>query len=177
MTRAVDEWIGKTPDTPAPPRVRLRRLHDLQQVIIQASIPEPMSGCWLWERACQSRGYGQITLNGKGVLAHRASFEAFYDVDLDREMVVCHRCDNPICVNPDHLFVGTQSDNMKDCAKKGRIKMPSQKGAAHSQAQISEEQALAIRADTRNYRIIAASFGISKTTVHEIKTRKTWGHL
>jgi hypothetical protein len=118
MTRTVEEWIGKTPDTPAPPRVRLRA------TIMAWSIPEPNSGCWLWERACQSRGYGQVTVDGKVVLAHRASFEAFNDVSLDRHQKVCHGCDNPICVNPEHLFVGTQSDNMQDCVKKGRIKTP-----------------------------------------------------
>lgn len=176
MTREVPEWIGRTPDTPAPPRV-LWGLHDLQETIMQASIPEPMSGCWLWERACQSRGYGQITVNGKVMLAHRASFEAFYDVDLDRGLKVCHRCDNPICVNPEHLFVGTQSDNMKDCANKGRIRTPHRAGAAHPMARISEEAVASIRNDPRSYRVIAAAFGVSKSTVHQIKTGKSWGHL
>lgn len=176
MSREVPEWIGKTPDTPAPPRV-LWGLHDLQEVIMQASIPEPMSGCWLWERACQSRGYGQITLNGKVVLAHRASFEAFYDIDLDRGLKVCHRCDNPICVNPEHLFVGTQTDNMRDCANKGRIKTPKRFGASHPAARLTEKQAKAIKSDRRSCRAVAAAYGVSRTAVSQIRTGKTWGHL
>ena len=83
-------------------------------------IPEPMSGCWLWIGANSGKGgYGQISINGRIKRAHRVSWELHRGF-IPEGMLVCHHCDTPPCVNPDHLFVGTYSDNTIDSVKKGR---------------------------------------------------------
>lgn len=81
-------------------------------------------GCWLWTGTKQKMGYGIIMSGGKGggkrLTVTRIVYEMFYG-DFDQALYVCHHCDNPACVRPDHLFIGTQTDNMRDCSKKGRI--------------------------------------------------------
>jgi hypothetical protein len=83
-------------------------------------IPVTESGCWIWLGGLQGKGYGQFTLKNKRVKAHRFSFEQFVG-EIPDGMLVCHHCDVMCCVNPAHLFVGTNSDNMSDCANKGRL--------------------------------------------------------
>lgn len=84
-------------------------------------MPEPNTGCILWTGHLCARGYGRIGYASKGsaVLVHRIAYECA-NGPIPRGMVVCHTCDTPMCVNPDHLFVGTQKDNMRDMFKKGR---------------------------------------------------------
>jgi hypothetical protein len=90
----------------------------LQSVIEANSIPEPNSGCWLWLRKAPG-GYGYCKINGKAVPATHVALMCT-GIEVKAGMVACHTCDNTYCVNPDHLFVGTQSDNVLDAVKKGR---------------------------------------------------------
>jgi hypothetical protein len=82
------------------------------------------SGCWLWTAGKRGGGYGGFNVGPKSIqrnmAAHRVSW-LIHKGELPPGLQVCHRCDNPLCVNPDHLFLGTGFDNMKDCAAKGRI--------------------------------------------------------
>ena len=75
--------------------------------------------CWEWKGYLNAQGYGHIKAGGVRYFAHRFSYRLAYG-DFDQSLFVCHHCDNPKCVRPDHLFVGTRSDNMKDCTEKRR---------------------------------------------------------
>lgn len=84
------------------------------------SIPVPESGCWIWLGAEKGNGYGNVRQGRGNIPAHRRSFiESFGPVPTGVD--VCHRCDTRCCINPDHLFLGTRLDNMRDCAAKGRL--------------------------------------------------------
>lgn len=100
------------------------------QRLLEKSIPEPNSGCWLWLGGMESRGdYGTFTMRALGYIgkkAHRVSYEMFVE-DIPEGMVVMHTCDIPSCINPDHLRLGTQAENMRDMALKGR----QAKGSSH----------------------------------------------
>lgn len=82
--------------------------------------PEPNTGCWLWLGGYGHNGYGRFKLNGVDTSANRASL-VLHGVSVLPEQMACHRCDNPPCVNPDHLFAASQSENMMDARRKGRI--------------------------------------------------------
>ena len=83
-------------------------------------LPEPNSGCWLWFGSVGSHGYGQLSIPGKALeTAHRVSYR-LHKGEIPAGILVCHKCDNPVCVNPDHLFLGAPSVNALDCKQKGR---------------------------------------------------------
>lgn len=131
-------------------------------------IPEPNSGCWLWE-GYYSAGYGQIAINKKYEGAHRVSY-LIHKGDIPTGEFVCHNCDNPACVNPEHLFLGTHRDNMRDRARKGRSNMP--KGVAHWNAKLSEAAVVDIRTKRLSPAGFAALYGISPKTVSDIVLKK-----
>ena len=136
--------------------------------------------CWTWTAGTFTNGYGQfgICRNSKvtNLRAHRVSAHIagmfIGGMRFDKRLV-CHTCDNRKCVNPDHLFLGTNADNAADRDAKGR----GRSGESHHATTLTESQVLAIRKDTRIHRIVAAEYGISVTSVSEIKLGKTWRHL
>lgn len=77
------------------------------------------NGCWVWNRGTDSHGYGKLKRNGVYVSSHRLSYE-HHKGEIPHKMMICHTCDVPKCINPDHLFLGTASDNMQDASNKGR---------------------------------------------------------
>ena len=81
---------------------------------------DPITGCWNWTGALNNRGYGKMNYLGKNQYVHRISAHCYLNYDLKSRLHVLHRCDNPACFNPKHLFMGTRFDNMKDCVLKGR---------------------------------------------------------
>lgn len=101
----------------------------LAQRLEEKSIPEPNSGCWLWLGSTIPTGYGVIGVDGKNWRAHRAAWRA-YRGEVG-SLHVLHRCDNPGCINPDHLFLGTHTDNMRDRRDKGRQGLNPPRGEKH----------------------------------------------
>ena len=129
--------------------------------------PVPESGCWLWLGAVSTNGYGRIKVGRDRAVkyAHRL-FYAHHVGEIPDEMSVLHRCDTRLCVNPSHLFLGTQADNMADMARKGR----SLSGVRHPAAKLSEEQIRAIRGSIgETQRSIASRFGICQQSVSRIR--------
>jgi HNH endonuclease len=93
----------------------------MKTYIEENAVKVPESGCWIWNKSCQTSGYGDFRLKGKHYLAHRASYEAF-NGEISKGLHVLHKCDIPQCVNPKHLFLGTNLDNIADSVSKGRRK-------------------------------------------------------
>jgi len=130
--------------------------------------------CWQWLGPKLPSGYGVIS-KGKIRYAHRLALRlSGVDVPVDND--VCHKCDNPPCCNPSHLFVGTRKENMEDCAAKGR----STKGEKDAQALLRAEQVLQIReaaANGETHAAIAARYGIARRTVGKVASGVRWAHV
>ena len=143
-------------------------------------IPEPNSGCWLWEGCVNDDGYGRIGSRGHRYIAHRLSW-ILHRGAIPSGMCVLHKCDTPACVNPDHLFLGTRHDNARDMVRKSRHlyrpKPTPRPGEANPQAKLTEEDVRAIRLDARLLSIVAKAYGISDSQVSNIRLRKKWRHL
>jgi len=132
--------------------------------------------CWIWRGSIDTRGYGSIGADGGKPLmrAHRVAYELTVG-SIPSGLVVCHACDNRACVNPRHLFVATQRENVLDMIRKGR--RHSSEGERNPGVKLRASQALAIRCDHRPPREIIAEFGIAKSTLCSIRKRETWRHL
>ena len=132
--------------------------------------------CHEWTAGTDSNGYGQIWFNKRNRKANRvAAYLAGILPSLKSEMHVLHKCDNPKCVNPEHLFLGTHQDNNKDKEDKGRGNQA--KGSASGPAKLAEAEIPAIRADSRTLHAIAKTYSVSPSTISQIKTRRTWAHV
>jgi hypothetical protein len=133
--------------------------------------------CWVWTGSKDKDGYGiQFTLNGQVWKPHRLSYYLTTGVN-PQGQVVCHKCDNPACVNPAHLFLGSQYDNIQDMVNKGRHKFGRSPGESNPSAKLTEQQVLEIRSLPGPNRKIAAQYGVSKCTIDEIRSGRTWRHL
>jgi hypothetical protein len=138
------------------------------------------TGCWEWSAALDGKGYGVLRDGAKLIRAHRASYQLHIG-EIPKEMCVCHKCDNPLCCNPEHLFLGNAQDNINDKVAKGRAKGGSNKGIANSKAKLSEPQVLFIRwlcnFGMMPQREIGEVFGVGIDAVQRIHQRITWGHI
>lgn len=129
-------------------------------------------GCWLWT-GCACKGYGQLAVGARlRAYAHRFAWELNYG-PISFGMCVLHRCDTPLCVRPDHLFLGTNKDNMADKVAKGR----QLKGAEAYAAKLTEAQVRRIRSFGESAKSLAAQFGVDESTIFHIRARRIWRHL
>jgi hypothetical protein len=131
------------------------------------------SQCWEWSGSWASTGYGRLNpKRGFTVSAHRGAWEVV-NGPIPNGLFVLHHCDNPPCCNPSHLFLGTPKDNTQDMLTKGR----NPHGEQHYRARLTAPQVVAIRADARSHRSIAADYSIARVTVTAIKNGRMWRHL
>jgi hypothetical protein len=132
-----------------------------------------LDDCWEWQGSLH-KGYGRIQYNGKGIPTHRLAF-ILTNGELTKGLHVCHKCDNKKCVNPNHLFLGTHEQNMKDMCQKGR----QAKGERVNNAKLTEPQAKAILTmkGSKTPLHVAKEFGVDQATIRDIWHRKTWRHI
>jgi hypothetical protein len=156
-------------------------------------IVDEETGCWEWQASKFKDGYGQFKKDGKNLKAHRFSYELHKGPIPKGEghpgTCVCHTCDNPSCVNPDHLFLGTNAENMADMKKKGR---QSRKfGERNSASVLKEKDVLTIKEMLKRFppkrggvgptagiqRFLARWYGVSFATISDIHVGKYWTHI
>lgn len=130
--------------------------------------------CIEWTGATNKRGYGILTWEKKVILAHRLTYETFCEA-IPNGMHVLHKCDNPKCINKDHLFLGTNEDNVKDRVNKNRSFFP--KGEKNSRAILTENDVLKIRESKESYSTLSKRFGVCKSMIGAIKTGQSWRHI
>lgn len=135
--------------------------------------------CWIWQGSFSSRGYGMIwsPMRGGNVGAHVVAWELTHGGG-PSNLWVCHRCDNPPCVNPSHLFVGTPRDNSIDMHQKGRA--PDFRGSKSGTAKLTEAQVLEILATPMKrgqQKFFARKFCVSTQAIWKVRSGKTWMHL
>ena len=139
------------------------------------SILEDSKGCWIWQKCRDRDGYGRTSIDRKQIWAHRASWVLHYS-EIPRGLCVLHKCDNPPCVNPEHLFLGTNEDNMLDKINKGR----QTRGELVNTNKIKEKDVLRIRAMLGrglSGREIARRLGLKDHHIYDIKNRRSWRWL
>lgn len=157
------------------------------------------STCWIWTGGRNKQNYGRIGVSGRMVPAHRVSWE-LHNGAIPNGLFVCHTCDNPPCVNPTHLWLGTTTDNARDMAAKGRQAFqrdPSRaargirngnythpesrpKGERHHRAKLTDDDVRAIRiarTGGQTIRSIAADYDVTEATIKRIVYRKNWKHI
>lgn len=129
------------------------------------------SGCWEWIGNRFATGYGQFYFEDKHWRAHRFVW-TLYNGTIPKGIEVCHTCDHPWCVKPDHLFLGTHADNMADAAKKRRF--PIRAGEDHPMARLNWTKVRAIRASSLSAVELAKSYGVGTDTIRRIRRGRTW---
>lgn len=141
---------------------------------------EKTDGCWLWTAYRNPQGYGMVNTRTRiPVLAHRASFFIATGID-PGDQCVCHKCDNPPCVNPDHLFLGSLADNNADMLAKGRASGGSFPGEMAPWSKLTEDDVRIIRSEYAFHgggRKAAKRFGVTTSTISCIQRGKTWTHI
>lgn len=148
--------------------------HKLNRPIMDRMLDhiEKTSHCWLWTGGINQMGYGRIQYQGQAWLAHRLMYHLTTGADVDGVVIRHFVCDNPPCVNPSHLRVGSKADNSQDAVSKNRH--------AHgetSYAKLTEAEVRAIWEDARTDQAIADAFNVARRTISHIKNGSSWKHL
>lgn len=152
---------------------------DIGRFWSKVNITQNPEECWIWKGSVNNKGYGSFATPRKlkiTKISHRVAYLIHYG-ELDQDLLVCHECDNPSCVNPNHLFQGTAKENSQDMVKKGR----SPRGSKQGLTTLTELDVVAIRECLKTGRFeqkeLANKFCVSQQTISRINTRKDWRHI
>ena len=143
---------------------------------------DPRTACWNWTASLRPTGYGQMRYLGTTELAHRVSWMLFRGpipkaANRYGTMNVLHHCDNPKCVNPEHLFIGDQSDNAKDAVSKKRWGRRGCVGESHGKARLTEKDVLEIRKSFLSLKQLVLRYRVSKSAIQHVLKRRSWAHI
>ncbi len=130
--------------------------------------------CWLWTAGTNDTGYGNFWIKCWPYKSHRIAYFIHHGVD-PGDKCVCHTCDNPRCMNPAHLFLGTHKDNMADCVKKGR--RLDNKGSKHSCSKLTDEDVKEILESNESNKMLAKRYGVNDRTISSLRHGVHWKHL
>lgn len=146
----------------------------LKDKIDHYSMPVTCSGCWIWIGSCNNKGYGTISVGGgKKQYAHRVAYSE-YKGNIPDGYEVCHKCDTPACCNPDHLFIGSHKENMRDSVEKGRAWQCVRFGTTHGRAVLNEHQVSMIRNSDAPAIVIAKRLGVAAETIRRVRRRDSY---
>jgi hypothetical protein len=135
-------------------------------------VPVTESGCWIWTASADHRGYGCFGIKRRKWKAHRAAWLIYKGEDPGK-LFVCHQCDVPSCVNPDHLFLGTHADNTADMVRKNRQSV----GSRRTFAKITEEDVYSALCDARSSSAIARDLGVHRSVIIRARKGEVWKHV
>lgn len=134
-------------------------------------------GCWIWKGSKDVLGYGR-TKDGKTQrFAHRISWEIAHRRAIPEGMCVCHACDNPPCVNPDHLWLGTSAENTRDMVSKGRHLRGKRNGENNPRAILTDGAVRDIRASKLKPRELSVKYGVSESSIRDVMAMRRWAHV
>jgi HNH endonuclease len=139
-------------------------------------VKDELSDCILWTGTKNNKGYGRLTYEKKQISVHRVAYE-LANGPIANGLFVLHSCDNPLCVNPEHLSLGNQTENMRQASERGRIRVPRCKGIEQGSSKLSEDDVLKIRESTGTVISVAKEFNVAPSTISSIRLRKSWTHI
>lgn len=141
-------------------------------------LSEKTDGCWIWRGWCSTGRlpYGLIRRGSKQFYAHRVSWQVHFGAIPDG-LHVLHKCDNPPCIRPDHLFLGTHLDNVRDRQAKGRTRIPALRGEQAPWSKLTEQAVREIRATDDSAKALAARYNVSEGAIYGVLSGRRWKHV
>lgn len=152
---------------------------DWIEMLIARSVHTP-GGCWEWTLSRTRDGYGRTSIGGH-YAAHRCAYEAQYG-PIPSGLVVMHICDNPPCINPSHLKLGSDVDNKRDAKSKGRLTWKKRRagvviGERHGRAKLTQAEAMEVKYGGGSLKELSEKFSVTKTTIRGIRSGRIWAHI
>lgn len=157
----------------------MKNLNQLKEYFWNNVVIKSKNECWIWRKCRTDYGYGKCGIGGANLLAHRIAWKLTYGDP--GKLFVCHKCDNPPCCNPNHLFLGTPKDNTNDCMKKGRFTLNIRRGENKRGVKLTNEAVKDVWENYQKYkmpvRFFREKYKVSKSTIESILIGRNWKHI